>query len=233
MSSEAEVHENSAEPSTSAETDEKHSDLEVAERKDEQTEESNSKDDKPADAESSGEKEVKMYVGNLPDNCRRASLEELFSKHGKVTQCDRVKNFAFVHMLGEAKAKAAIDALDDTEFMGTHIQVQFAKSKGKPAEDECFQCGKNGHWARDCPLRRRMYERDRYDRYDYYRPVPPRYYDDRGPPDRDYYYRSRSPPPYGRRSPHRYTGSYEGYPSSSARDYYGRRYGPPRAPPHY
>ena len=27
-------------------------------------------------------------------------------------------------MLGEAKAKAAIDALDDTEFMGTHIQVQ-------------------------------------------------------------------------------------------------------------
>ena len=27
-------------------------------------------------------------------------------------------------MLGEAKAQSAIDALDDTEFMGTHIQVQ-------------------------------------------------------------------------------------------------------------
>ena len=27
-------------------------------------------------------------------------------------------------MLGQAKAQEAIDALDDTEFMGTHIQVQ-------------------------------------------------------------------------------------------------------------
>lgn len=229
MSSEPEINGNGAEASTSAEVDEKHSDSEANERK----ESDDTKDEKSTDASSSSDKEVKMYVGNLPDNCRRASLEELFNKYGKVTQCDRVKNFAFVHMLGEAKAQSAIDALDDTEFMGTHIQVQFAKSKGKPAEDECFQCGKHGHWARDCPQRRRMYGRDRYDRYDYYRPPPPRYYDDRDPPDRDYYYRSRSPPSYGRRSPHRYTGSYEGYPASSSRDYYGRRYGPPRASPHY
>ena len=43
-----------------------------------------------------GEKEVKLYVGNLPDQCRRAALQELFEKFGKVSQCDIVKNFAFV-----------------------------------------------------------------------------------------------------------------------------------------
>ena len=42
------------------------------------------------------EKEVKLYVGNLPDQCRRGSLKELFDKYGKVSQCDIVKNFAFV-----------------------------------------------------------------------------------------------------------------------------------------
>ena len=42
------------------------------------------------------EKEVKLYVGNLPDQCRRTSLKELFDKYGKVSQCDIVKNFAFV-----------------------------------------------------------------------------------------------------------------------------------------
>jgi len=42
------------------------------------------------------EKEVKLYVGNLPDQCRRGALQELFEKYGKVSQCDIVKNFAFV-----------------------------------------------------------------------------------------------------------------------------------------
>ena len=97
MSAEApEVNENNVEPTTAAEADEKHSDPAATETND-QAETEGSKEDKPAtEADAGGEKEVKLYVGNLPDNCRRASLEELFAKYGKVTQCDRVKNFAFV-----------------------------------------------------------------------------------------------------------------------------------------
>lgn len=53
-----------------------------------------SSDDKKNDNEE--EKEVKLYVGNLPDHCRRGALQELFEKYGKVSQCDIVKNFAFV-----------------------------------------------------------------------------------------------------------------------------------------
>lgn len=54
--------------------------------------EESSDDKKPAEEE----KEVKLYVGNLPDHCRRGALQELFEKYGKVSQCDIVKNYAFV-----------------------------------------------------------------------------------------------------------------------------------------
>ncbi|KAM7443665.1 hypothetical protein ABFA07_007556 [Porites harrisoni] len=209
----------------------------VDEKKEESTEkndaatsdakEESSDDKKPAEEE----KEVKLYVGNLPDHCRRGALQELFEKYGKVSQCDIVKNYAFVHMVGKKNAEDALNALDDSEFSGTHIQVQYAKTKGKPSEDQCFSCGKCGHWAKDCP-KRRYDQRRNYDygppRRPYYR-GPPSYYDpymDRRPPyPRDYGYpgygggygyRSRSPP----RSPPRFSGAYEGYP----RDYGSRRY---------
>lgn len=58
--------------------------------------EENSDDKKTEKDGGEDEKEVKLYVGNLPDQCRRASLKELFENYGKVSQCDIVKNFAFV-----------------------------------------------------------------------------------------------------------------------------------------
>ena len=63
------------------------------EQKDEKTEDNEATTGKDSNED---EKEVKLYVGNLPDRCRRASLQELFEKYGKVSQCDIVKNFAFV-----------------------------------------------------------------------------------------------------------------------------------------
>lgn len=76
------------------------------EQKDEKTEDNEATTSEPKedsnDTQTTGkdsnedEKEVKLYVGNLPDRCRRASLQELFEKYGKVSQCDIVKNFAFV-----------------------------------------------------------------------------------------------------------------------------------------
>lgn len=60
-----------------------------------------SSDDKKTEKDGEDEKEVKLYVGNLPDQCRRLSLKELFEKYGKVSQCDIVKNFAFVVSLSD------------------------------------------------------------------------------------------------------------------------------------
>ncbi|EDO29930.1 predicted protein [Nematostella vectensis] len=204
-----------------------------------------------AEATSSGshQEESKLYVGNLPDDCQKHQLQELFAKYGTVSQCDRVKNFAFVHMVGRENADNAIKALDDSLFMGTHIQVQHAKSKGKPAEDECFHCGKCGHWARDCPKRSsyqpRSYGRDgRYHPYGggggggygggyggggYRGGYSGGGYGGGGygrpPPPRDYY-RDRPGPPRDYRGPSGYrsrspgyTGNYEGY---GNRGYNGR-----------
>ena len=39
---------------------------------------------------------TKLYVGNLPETCRRADLLSEFDKYGKVVECDIVNNYAFV-----------------------------------------------------------------------------------------------------------------------------------------
>ena len=39
---------------------------------------------------------VKVYVGNVPNDARPAELRAMFEKYGRVTECDIIKNYAFV-----------------------------------------------------------------------------------------------------------------------------------------
>ena len=39
---------------------------------------------------------TKIFIGNLPDTCRKTELEEMFCKYGEIVECDIVKNFGFV-----------------------------------------------------------------------------------------------------------------------------------------
>lgn len=71
--------------------------------------------------------QTKLYVGSLPEGCDNASLEAIFAKYGKVDECDIVKNYAFVHMANEDEAKLAIDALHNSEFMGSKITVEVSE----------------------------------------------------------------------------------------------------------
>ncbi|KAL5008657.1 hypothetical protein ScPMuIL_014238 [Solemya velum] len=185
---------------------------------------------------------TKLYVGNLPETCRRVELLKVFEEYGKVLECDIVKNYGFVHYENPDDAKNAADGLDGYDFEGTKLRVELSHSKvrqkpGMGGKGECYRCGKEGHWSKDCPkgpTRPRFKDKDPYGRdpyardpYDpYYRdrylpPLPPppeRYrpypdpYDRRiPPPPRDPYYRDRDP--YARPPP----------------EYYGRRE-PPRDP---
>ena len=39
---------------------------------------------------------TKLYIGNIPETCRKMDLQKLFESHGSVVECDIVKNYGFV-----------------------------------------------------------------------------------------------------------------------------------------
>lgn len=73
---------------------------------------------------------VKIFIGNLACNTTAEELRELFEKYGKVSECDIVKNYGFVHMNNMSEAEEAIRNLHQHELNGWHMNVEM--SKGRP-----------------------------------------------------------------------------------------------------
>lgn len=79
----------------------------------------------------------KLYVGNLSYDTDSASLERLFSQHGKVVSVNiitdrmtgRARGFGFVEMESSDAAKAAISALNGVELDGRQLRVNEAQDK--------------------------------------------------------------------------------------------------------
>lgn len=79
----------------------------------------------------------KLYVGNLPFDATQEAVRAAFEAHGTVhdvsliTDRDtgRPRGFAFVEM-DEQGAKAAIEALDSTDFGGRDLKVNEARERG-------------------------------------------------------------------------------------------------------
>ena len=80
---------------------------------------------------------MRIYTGNLSSKTTEDSLKAAFSAHGTVETCmipkdkntGTAKSFGFIEMNDEAEAKAAISALDGTEFEGNTIKVNESKPK--------------------------------------------------------------------------------------------------------
>jgi len=78
-----------------------------------------------------------LYVGNLPFTAKDSDLEQLFAEHGTVVsakvvidrETNRSRGFGFVEMETEEQAQAAVDALDQKEFMGRTIKVNMARPR--------------------------------------------------------------------------------------------------------
>ena len=82
---------------------------------------------------------MKIYVGNLNFDTEESDLRKHFEEHGAVdsvaiiTDRDtgRSKGFGFVEMSDDTQAQAAIDELNDKEFMGRTLKV----NKARPRND--------------------------------------------------------------------------------------------------
>ncbi|XP_061091684.1 RNA-binding protein 14b isoform X1 [Conger conger] len=107
---------------------------------------------------------TKVFVGNLSGMCTTEDLQELFQTFGKVLECDKVKarlsssaGYAFVHMESKEDALQAIEALHGTSFKGRPLSVELSKvqpnnKQASGGKIPCVSCGKQGHYAGECPV---------------------------------------------------------------------------------
>ena len=79
----------------------------------------------------------RLYVSGLPYAVTEAQLHDLFAEHGTVASArivtdrfsGRSRGFGFVEMSSEAEAKAAMDALNETELQGRMLKVNEAHER--------------------------------------------------------------------------------------------------------
>ncbi|KAG8374286.1 hypothetical protein BUALT_Bualt11G0115700 [Buddleja alternifolia] len=115
---------------------------------------------------------TRLYVGHLSSRTRSRDLEHIFSRYGRVRDVDMKRDYAFVEFSDPRDADDARYSLDGRDFDGHRIIVEFAKGTPRgpggvrdrdrdrdreyagrgpaPGSGRCFNCGIDGHWARDC-----------------------------------------------------------------------------------
>ena len=85
----------------------------------------------------------KVYVGNLSFDTTQDGLRELFETHGQVATIDVItdrntglpRGFAFVEMMTEEGANAAMGALNGQEMDGRALKVAPAKPRETRSTD--------------------------------------------------------------------------------------------------
>jgi len=78
---------------------------------------------------------AKVYVGNLPLDCRVRDIEDLFWKYGRIRDIDlktpsRPPAFAFVTFESTMDAEDAIRGRDGVDFEGQRLRVEMSRASG-------------------------------------------------------------------------------------------------------
>jgi len=80
---------------------------------------------------------MKLYVGNMSYDTTDDDLRKAFEEHGTVDSVavisdrhsGRSKGFGFVEMSDDEEAKAAMESMNDNDFMGRTLKVNEARSR--------------------------------------------------------------------------------------------------------
>ena len=83
------------------------------------------------------EKKSKLYVGNMNYATTEDEMREIFAAHGEVASVNlvmdrdtgRPRGFGFVEMATPDQAEAAMNALNEQEFGGRKLIVNFARER--------------------------------------------------------------------------------------------------------
>lgn len=80
---------------------------------------------------------MKLYVGNMSYDTTEDDLRKAFEDHGQVDSVavisdrhsGRSKGFGFVEMSDDSEAKAAMDSMNEKDFMGRTLKVNEARPR--------------------------------------------------------------------------------------------------------
>jgi RNA recognition motif-containing protein len=98
-----------------------------------------------------------IFIGNLPYAVTQEGLQEYFTSCGEIwtvrvaTDRDgRVKGFAHIEF-SDTKAVDEAVKLAGQSFMGRKMRIDYAAGRDHQDSTGCRKCGKEGHYARECP----------------------------------------------------------------------------------
>jgi|TARA_B100001113_G_C21027680_1_gene586515 RNA recognition motif-containing protein len=94
---------------------------------------------KKARGKSQAESGVKLFIGGVSFEATEEELRDAFSVHGKLKdvhmardrETKKPRGFAFITFADKKEAKAAIKAMNKSEFMGRRISVEESSSGGR------------------------------------------------------------------------------------------------------